>query len=320
MEKLVLDLIDKRSLSISTAEMYVRNLRILNGSEFKSVSFLRDLDAIKAKLDEMSAGTRRNYLVSIVSVLSLMSSVIYSNLRKTYVEMMNASNAEYDGAKPAVGEKTEKQQQNWITFEEVMKHLNTLAEKVKEMADKKTITSSQFETLLSAMVLSLYALQPPRRNKDYSEMWIVPQMTDDLPKDKNYIDLNTERFIFNQYKTTKTYGEQTISYSENPQLKAILNTYLRFHPNMPKRTAKSKPAPFEVRFLVSSNGTELTATNAITRILNRIFKKKIGSSMLRHIYLSDKFADTMSEMKETASAMGHSISVAQNEYIKSDDK
>jgi hypothetical protein len=44
-----------------------------------------------------------------------------------------------------------------------------------------------------------------------------------------------------------------------------------------------------------------------------VFGKQIGSSMLRHIYLSSKY--DIDEMKKDADAMGHSLGV-QKEYMK----
>jgi len=38
--------------------------------------------------------------------------------------------------------------------------------------------------------------------------------------------------------------------------------------------------------------------------------------MLRHIYLTSKFGDTVKEMKDDAQIMGHSVQTAMNNYIK----
>jgi hypothetical protein len=59
----------------------------------------------------------------------------------------------------------------------------------------------------------------------------------------------------------------------------------------------------------------LTAVNSITRILNKIFGKKVGSSMLRHIFLSDKYGEVKGEMADDAKAMGHSVDEQQNTYV-----
>ena len=51
------------------------------------------------------------------------------------------------------------------------------------------------------------------------------------------------------------------------------------------------------------------------RILNKVFGRKVSSSMLRHSYLSSKYAKINEEQKEDADAMGHSTGM-QKDYIK----
>jgi len=51
-------------------------------------------------------------------------------------------------------------------------------------------------------------------------------------------------------------------------------------------------------------------------MLYKIFDKKIGASMLRKIYLTDRFGKTMDDMKEIAQDMGTSTGTIQNHYIK----
>jgi hypothetical protein len=88
--------------------------------------------------------------------------------------------------------------------------------------------------------------------------------------------------------------------------------------------AKLHPLKKEKNFYLLTNfkGEPLIAVNAITRILNKIFGQNIGShknissSMLRNIYLSDKFKTPMDELNKTAAAMGTSAAVAQSTYIK----
>ena len=84
----------------------------------------------------------------------------------------------------------------------------------------------------------------------------------------------------------------------------MISEYLKFHPLKKNATFK---------FLVSSDGTPITAVNAITRILNKIFEKRVGSSMLRHIFLSTKY--DIKEMEKDANAMGHSVE-EQKKYMK----
>jgi hypothetical protein len=58
-------------------------------------------------------------------------------------------------------------------------------------------------------------------------------------------------------------------------------------------------------------------SNAITKKLNAIFDgKKIGSSMLRKMYLTNKYSDVIENMKDDAENMGTSTGVMQTNYIK----
>jgi hypothetical protein len=134
-----------------------------------------------------------------------------------------------------------------------------------------------------------------------------PIALQDLSGDMNYcviVGKEPSFFLLNKYKTAKTYGQQKILIPES--LTTILNLYLKFHPSS---ADKSKEFPF----LCSLNKTPITADNSITRTLNKLFDKKVGSSMLRHIYLSDKY--NIEDMKKDAEAMGHSI-LQQKEYMK----
>ena len=56
----------------------------------------------------------------------------------------------------------------------------------------------------------------------------------------------------------------------------------------------------------------------MTRTLNKIFGKKIGSSLLRNIFLTDKYNDNAKEMADDVKAMGTSSNTATNNYIKTD--
>ena len=70
--------------------------------------------------------------------------------------------------------------------------------------------------------------------------------------------------------------------------------------------------------LVDYEENPIMESNALTKKLNNIFDKKIGSSMLRKMYLTNKYSDVMNEMKEDAKDMGTSSSVMQTNYIKKD--
>ena len=71
-------------------------------------------------------------------------------------------------------------------------------------------------------------------------------------------------------------------------------------------------------FLITNLKTNepLKNTNSMTLLLNRIFKKNVGSSMLRKVYLTNKYGDQAQELIKDVSNMGTSTQTAQNNYIK----
>jgi hypothetical protein len=57
--------------------------------------------------------------------------------------------------------------------------------------------------------------------------------------------------------------------------------------------------------------------NVLRRILNKLFApKKVGSSLLRHVYLTHKYGDTLNELEAHTQAMATSSKMAQDVYIK----
>ena len=69
-----------------------------------------------------------------------------------------------------------------------------------------------------------------------------------------------------------------------------------------------------------TNVDEPMSTNCITRTLQRISAshfdgKKIGASLLRHMYLSEKYGHNVQDKAKDSYIMGHSLGM-QNDYIK----
>lgn len=309
MSQLGKELVEKKGIAESSANLYVRTMFTLNGKvPFKTLSFLRNKEDIANKLKDYAESTQKTILSAIVSVLSLYAEKpTYKSVYKHYYALMMdkaKTDREVDSA-----DMTDKQKTNWIDWKNITELSMAQRVKLAEYSNKKQLTTPEAEHLLQTLILSLYVCIQPRRNQDYMNMLVVKKWNEDMPKDHNYLDITGGRFIFNVYKTAKKYGTQIISIP-NP-LMNILVAYLRHH-QLYKET-KGKTA---VPFLLAVDGKPLIAVNSITRILNKIFGKKVGSSMLRHIFLSDKY--DIDEMQKDAEAMGHSIE-EQKKYMKHDE-
>ena len=301
-------LIQEREVAESTANQYIQSLYSLNDKKpFNNLAWLKKTDVIDARLAEFAPATQRGYVSAIVSVLTPnKEKTAYKKLYQHYYDIMMKGSKEAREAKTD-GVKSEKQKDNWLEWEDVEKRKNELSEECKKFSGRKHITPAEYDTLLKCVVLSLYTEIQPRRNQDYMDMYVVKKWDDSLPKDKNYLDnsKSAKQFVFNKYKTAKKYGEQKATIPDS--LASVIGIYLKHHPLV---NAKTK----EAKFLVAHDGSPITSVNAITRILNKIFGKKIGSSMLRHIWITGKYGSLKSEMKKDADAMGHSVSEQQNVY------
>jgi hypothetical protein len=312
MENLTGQMKEKKQLSDSSIQAYLRNLRILNGDQvFKNLNFLKDTEIIQRKLEGYKENTKRNYLISIVSILSLFDKPTFKKLHDKYYSLMMKKNEQINKeVKP--NEMTETQEKNWMSWEDIKKKYNDLEKSVDEFYKQKVISENQYNNLLAYTILSLYIHQAPRRNKDYQIMKLVNKHNADDSKEFNYLDLTNKQFIFNSYKTSSKYGTQIINISDD--LWKSLMKYLPHNENV-SIVKKEPKVNKEAYFLVYRNNKPLDKVNSITRILNKIFDKAIGSSMLRHIFLSDKYGKTLDEQQKDAKEMAHSEAM-QKDYIK----
>ena len=297
----------EKELAETTTHSYLRILYTLNGDKsFKNLAFLKNFDIVQNKINELAESTAKTYYAAITSVLSLFKDK--AAYKKTHThwhdKMMTAAKADRE---KDTSEKSDKEEKNWLEWAEVIKTKEALQKKVSEFVNNKLITAQQYDLILQLVVLSLYTDVPPRRNQDYQQMYVVKKWTDKEPTDRNYLDYDGKQFVFNVYKTAKSHGQQKVNIPDD--LFKVITVYLKHHPNH-KGAKKFAPS---FAFLVSADGSALTAVNAITRVLNRVFGKKVAASMLRHIYLSDKY--DVKEMKKDAEAMGHTMS-EQRSYLK----
>jgi len=92
----------------------------------------------------------------------------------------------------------------------------------------------------------------------------------------------------------------------------VIELYLNNHPEKSKLKNKN----YDVHFLKTFYNEPLQKSQDITRILNKIFGKNIGSSMLRTLYLSNKYSNIIEELKSDTADMSTSLGTARNNYIK----
>lgn len=193
--------------------------------------------------------------------------------------------------------KTPTQEANWKTFDEVKEVYRDMYEGAERLLNKtKALKPAELLFLQDFMIVALTSGYwiPPRRSSD----WIYFRLNDIDKDSDNYID--EDEFVFNQYKTAKFYKQQRVKIPDG--LKTILDKWVKINPHD--------------TLLFDNSGKPLTAPR-LTLKLNKIFDGRISTSMLRHIYLSDKLKDVpaLNALQKQASDMGHSVSEAL-QYVK----
>ena len=263
-------------------------LKKLAGGDFDSLDFLKDRKAVDQVLSTYAESTQRTIVFVIDNVARAMKRTDIQDLYKEKKSDAVKHRAPVD-ENTGLPVKTEKQEENWMTMEQVVAKRDALLTKNTEAAERQYLA------------LSLYTMAPPRRNRDYLEMDIVLRMNK-KKTDRNLLVVNKKsmRFVFNQYKTDKTHGQQVVKVPKD--LEAVLRRYIGMLEN--------KTGPLFGKDLDS---------NHMTKLLNSALGSHVGSSMLRHIYL-EKYKDpevqkVIKEMMGDASAMAHAVGTQQGTYV-----
>jgi hypothetical protein len=196
-------------------------------------------------------------------------------------------------------EMSERQKEGFLPMASVLQKYHELEKEVVPVMKKETLTKGEFARVQLYVLLSCLLLIEPRRSLDYTEFRLRGK---DLIQD-NYMMTEKRKpfFVFQSYKTAKKYGKQTL------EIPAKLHKIV-------KRWSELNLHEYLLMNTVQSN--KITPTQ-LTNLLYGFFDKPISTSMLRHIFLMDKYKGMpgINEMKDTAESMAHSVSQAM-EYVK----
>jgi integrase len=245
--------------------------------------FEKNPDKVLKHLDTTPCKSRKTILASLVTLTG----------NGKYKDRMMKDAYEYQNEKKDQ-HKTEKETDNWLTQEDVLKVWKELYRNYY-LLSKATLTPEEKDRLQNLVILSLFVLIPPRRSLDYCDMKIR-----NIDKENdNYIE--GRKLVFMKYKTAKNYGEQKVAIP--PKLQLLLKKWV---------------AKQQGDFLLSDSQGKPMTPSKLTVKLNKIFGKRISTNMLRKIYLTDKYKDVpaLKDMEETSREMGHSVMEALTSYVK----
>lgn len=308
------DKIDEvRNIKPNSLRAYIISIKRLRKAlkyEKDDLKFLEDIDAVKEFLSDFKTSTQKNYLAAIIVSLDAFGDKYEDEIEK-YNEYLSEVNAKYKEEYES-GKKSEKQEKNWVSLEELRKVSSYWKRELNErdIFQKRNLNSKQMQMLQKWVVSNLFTLEdnPPTR-LDYAPMEIIEQseydkLSDKQQKEGNFLVIknkNEKHFHFNEYKTSGKYGEKVIKVGK--KLNSVINIWLKYNNSD--------------SFLLNTKGDPLSA-NGLGKLIKSTFeptKKDITINMLRHIFISEKFPNVDDEREEVASKMGHSVS-QQAKYSK----
>ena len=291
-------------LAISSAKTYVSIIRNLSKQMNIDLStpdkVINHTDDIVEHFKDLEPKLRKTRLSALIVFLDNPKEITEDALKTMDIfrKQMMKDGAEYS-RELRLQEKTPKQEDGWMDWNDIIANYKNLEKEVSYFKTQTSLTKQQFKRVQMFVLLSCLLLIPPRRSTDYVMFKI---RNEDINKD-NFMETKGRKsyFVFNTYKTAKKYGKETI---EIPTaLKNIINRWKLINKND--------------YLLVNSNMDKKINATQLNSMLYDYFNKPLSTSLIRHIFLSEKYKNVpaLQEMQKTADEMGHSLTQAL-EYVK----
>ena len=280
----------KPNLSASSLKAYNSTLTNLHrnvfGNDDYSLDNFNNIDVINDYLKDVPVNKRKTIYATLVSLTN----------NQLYRDRMLEDNENHNQI-VETQTKTEAQQENWAEPQTIQSTFDKLRNESKLLFKKENKTIDDLQKIQNFIIVALTSgiYIPPRRAMDYTEF----RIKNINPDEDNY--MNRKTFVFNRYKTAKSYGRQVVDIPV--QLKNLITKWMTVNPTD--------------YLLFDSNMNKMTNVKLNQR-MNKIFNGKIAINAMRHSYLTDKYGTTSSEMNDLAedmTMMGSSI-LQQKEYIK----
>jgi hypothetical protein len=304
---------NRPNISLSSIKTYLSNIKSIAKAINQPINSVDDIvkhyEHIFKYLEDQKLNVRKTKLSAFIVALDKGKGKNDETIDKILIKFrkqITEDGATYEKEENKQ-ELTDSQKENFIPWDDVMKIYNNLKTEAEPLLKLERLTLNQFKKLQNYILLSLYILIPPRRSLDYAD-FKIRNIKEGAGGD-NYMTIKKSGrkkvpiFVFNRYKNSSRLGPQEI---EIPlSLKNLVSKWIDKN-------------PYEY-LIVNGKGNHITQSK-INDMLNDIFGKRIGSSMLRHIYLTKKYGDVdLAEMKETTEAMGSSNIDRTLKYVSKKD-
>ena len=285
----------------NSARTYAISLRSIAPKDATSMKWLSNVDYVLKQLQRYKETTRKNILNAVIVASNGVAAEKFVTERDRYNDLY----AQHTKAH----KKTASQQKNWVEWPAFQAMVRDMAQDVSDMKGGRAWSAPELMRYQDYVLALLYSHYPLRN--DFGDVKILSKMGfkrlsgADKSQQNYLVKTGNQMFlVLNEYKTSKKYGEKRIDMDAAvlPALRKLLKHNTSGHLFVDPGDAQ-KP--------LGSNGI----SKALARIGMRRLQKRLGSSLLRHSYLSHKYADLTAEKQKDADLMMHSVGM-QDGYIK----
>jgi integrase len=257
------------------------------GDEF-NINWFENEDAIIKHLKDVKPNIRKTLYSSLISITD-------DKHNKKYKKAM-MEDAEHYRSENLKQNKTEAQEKNWVTQDDVKKKVNEMMKSVRGLWNKDDLTKQEYYKLQDLILVSLTSgvFIPPRRAVD----WVDFVIKDVDEKNDNY--LKKDEFHFNKYKGSDKKGEQVVKVPK--ELLTLIRKFIKVNPH---------------KYLLVDTQNKKMNSIKLNQHLERIWGKKAGVNIFRHSFISEKYPIfNVNELKKDAEKMGSSANMMLDTYIK----
>ena len=318
------ELLNQRTISQSTKRVYIKKLEMLHkglGVEgADDFGFIKDTDKTMKWINQFNSAKKRTlYNACMVGLSPASKTSVPEDVAKEYKFYSDSAKDE----NVRIGEikmgqkKTQTEEDNWTTMKELKMVVKTYANalKVKGLGiNSPPKKEGDINMLQKLLVGGLYTLQLPRR-LEYGNMVRINH--------EDYSALDTDVKERNNFIVNKTKFKWYFSFGD-VKVKQQKEQIIPLHKDLVKLVKIwYASTPNQDSFLLTRRGEPQCCNGLSHFIRNNVFEptgKIIGASMIRKIYLSEKYeGDTsLAEKMETAELMNHSVATCDLHYTKKD--
>lgn len=294
----------KAKATVTTYSIMASKLfKELFGTEQFSVDKLRDVEKVRAYIEnkdrnkDLSLTSKK--MITIALVMLLKAAKAPQGLIDAYGKM--ARDFRIKDAKMRKDRiPTERERAAVLDWDQIIEIRKVYKDCLNDPKCIGEMTEGEYKRwYMKYVVLCLYTMIPPQRGQVFYNCYIDK----DVPE-ANIFDTTAKQLIIRNEKTTKSYGIRTIKVPT--ELNDIVKEW--------KRVSNSE------LLMPNAKGSAMSSP-AWTQFMKSVFKRDVSTDMLRKIYVSHMIGDkgiSMEERVKLADQMGHSASMQQHGYHKTD--